>query len=311
MKKWIVAIFALSIIAVSAQAGTARIALPCEFRDPQISPTGEQVLALCKDETLHLFNLPSGKEERAIPGGKKVRSYQFSPDGKNFAVGFKDGSVQVYASAVQAAPVQFKIAEAVDDINFLPGNKALVISAHMSAGQVWDISGTPRQVATLATDFDGLTTVAVSPDGKWVATCGADTVVRLWDTANWKLKSEYRKYLLEPFAAAFTQDGKWLLVGGADQQITILDAGTLAEVRKLPAQADPLGLIAALDANHVAVLYFDADGRKPLHFDRWDLQAGKRQPITAESEIKGCAAVKGKFWLAGVDGKELQLWSAD
>jgi hypothetical protein len=123
------------------------------------------------------------------------------------------------------------------------------------------------------------------------------------------MKGEYRQYLLEPFAGAFSTDGKWLFLGGADKQITIVDVTSLTEVRKLPRQKDPFNGIESVDNNHIAVRYFDEDGLKPPHVLRWDLQAGTAETI-AEKDVTG-SVVKGKLWLANANGKELEIWSVN
>ena len=311
MTKWILAFFAIAAFAASAQAASAKIPLGCDSTSQQLSSTGEQALVRCQDNSVRLISLPSGKEERTISAGKAISTYQFSSDGKDFAISRDDGSIQVFSSTPQASPIAWQLGLPADDIQFLPGNKVVVVSPHARPGEVWDIAATPTKIATLATDFDGLTSVGISSDGKLVATCGADTVVRIWDTSTWKLKSEYRQLLLEPFAAAFTLDGKWLLMGGADQQVTILDANTAAEIRKLPRQPDPFDNIAVLDANHIAVRYFDEDGVKPPHVLRWNLQSGTSQPIALDRPVSGGGVVKGKLWLANATGRELEIWSAE
>jgi len=166
-------------------------------------------------------------------------------------------------------------------------------------------------LTTLATDFDGVNAIAVSPNGELVATCGADTIIRLWDTSNWKLKGEYREMLLEPFAAAFTTDSKSLLFGGADKQITILDVAALRVVRKLPRQPDPFDVITALDAHQIVVRYFDEDGRKPPHILRWNIESGSSQPVAADRKFTGGGTGQGKLWLSNANGKSMEVWIAE
>ena len=305
MTKW-----TLVLLAASLTAAAQTVPLPCESSYQVISPTGAQAFVSCKDDTVRLINLPSGKEERSL-AGKAVAATVFSPDGEYAAVAYYTGTTLVFPTVGKGAPTQVPIAPSADGIQFLPGNKTVIASAHMRGGEVWDISATPKKIATLATDFDGFSSVTVSHNGKLIAACGADTVVRLWHTDTWKSAGEYRGYLLEPFAIAFSADDKWLLVGGADKQVTILDTATASEVRKLPRQPDPFDTIGALDTNRVAVRYFDEDGRKPPHILIWDLQSDSAKAASPGKAITGGGIVKDKLWLTNSSGKTMEIWNGD
>ena len=300
----------LVVLAASLTTAAQTVPLPCESSRQTISPTGAQALVQCKDDTLRVVDLPSGNEVRSLPA-KSISALQFSSDGKFAAMASTDGTTIVFATSGSAKPVELPIKPFADDFQFLPENKIVVVSVHMAGAEVWDISATPKKVATLGADFDGFTGVAVSHDGKLVAACGADTVVRLWRTDSWKSAGEYRGYLLEPFAIAFSADDQSLLVGGADKRITVLDVATAAELRKLPEQHDPVGTIGALDADHIAVLYFDEDGRKPPHVMMWNLKSDSAQPVATGKPMTGGGIVKDKLWLVNASGKNMEMWQAE
>src|SRR5262249_15008080 len=63
--------------------------------------------------------------------------------------------------------------------------------------------------------LNGLTDLAFHPDGKHLASCGRDTLVRFWDTASGKLVKELGKSRGGQFkdwlhAVSFSRDGRWL-----------------------------------------------------------------------------------------------------
>lgn len=67
--------------------------------------------------------------------------------------------------------------------------------------------------------LNGLTDLAFHPDGKHIASCGRDTVVRIWNTADGKMVAELGKGRGGQFkdwicSVSFSADGKWL--AGAD-----------------------------------------------------------------------------------------------
>src|SRR5947208_294179 len=74
-------------------------------------------------------------------------------------------------------------------VAFFPDGRHLVTAGHQAS--VWDV-GTGKLVRRVPAPNAGLASVAVSPDGKLLATCGTDqysraeTVIRLWDAATAK-----------------------------------------------------------------------------------------------------------------------------
>ena len=63
--------------------------------------------------------------------------------------------------------------------------------------------------------LNGLTDLAFHPDGKHLASCGRDTLVRIWDTASGKLVKELGKGRGGQFknwihSVSFSADGRWL-----------------------------------------------------------------------------------------------------
>jgi WD40 repeat protein len=203
--------------------------------------------------------------------------------------------------------VQWKAGDEGFGIFKFVSSSVVVVAPSSGPGEIWDLSTKPTKKATLETDFDGLTSVAPSPDGNWVVTTGSDTVVRFYHAPDWKLAGEYRGYLLEPFTSTFTADGKHVVIAGADCKLTMFDPATAKPVKTLSAQSDPFEWIESLDANQVIALSFDADGRKPRHLAIWDLETGSSKPVTTDETVTGGAVVDKKVWLARGKSNSLAL----
>jgi WD40 repeat protein len=286
------------------------IPLPCESHWQRISPTGDQVAVGCSDHTVRLMNLSSGKTEHTFGPEPRVSGVKYSRDGRWFGVGFGDGTVEVVPTSGTAEGKHWKSdTRGIGGLEFLPDSSGIVVAALDRPGQIWDLRGTPKQLATLHSDFAGLTACSFSSDGKLLVTSDGDTAIRFYDTSTWKMLHEYRGLTLETFAVAFTTDGKRALIGGADDHITVLDPASGAELQKLPKDADVIVQISPFGSDgQAAIHYFDADGKRPEHESIWNVNSAKSVPLSAERPLSGGGVVNGKLWLSSTNGKVLDIW---
>jgi len=313
MRKLIVATLIVFCAALAAASdNVAQVQLPCESRDQVLSPTGRQLAFTCTDHSLHLLSVPDGRPsspEVSTPE-TQVSSLAYSLDGLSLAIGFKDGSVQVNSTQGTATYKVWKASSRrIEGLCFLPDAKILLVVPLDTPGQVWELAATPKLLASLPTDFGGISAYAASPDGKTLVVAGGDTVIRWYDTTTWLKTREDRGFLLETFALSFTPDSKQLLVGGANGRVVVVDAASGKQIRQLPPDAgSSVADIQMLgDHERVATLDFDDAGEKPPHAIVWNLSSAKSTPVGTKSPPTCGGVVAGKLWLCNTDGKTLTI----
>jgi WD40 repeat protein len=135
-------------------------------------------------------------------------------------------------------------------------------------------------------------TVAVSPDGRTLASGSADQTVRLWDLAGWRPGEPSPPVRVldghtnEVWSVAFSPNGKLLASGSDDGLIFLWDVASGAKVRELPghsqAQAyltfSPDGRIIAAGGQDGSVSRWDVDTGEPKEpWRRW--QARDARPV--------------------------------
>ena len=296
--------------ASAGMKAVASVPMPCESHFQIISPTGEQVAALCSDHTLRLVNVASGTTQHTFDAAARVSQFNYSRDGRWFAVGLRDGTVEVVPTSGTAEPKRWKgDTRRIRTLEFLPDSTGIVVGASDRPGEIWDLRGTPKHMATLHSDFAGLLACSFSPDGRLLATADGDTVVRFYDTTTWKMVREYRGLTLESFAVAFTSDGKRTEVGGPDDHITELDSATGAEVQKLSKDPEVIEQILPFGSDgRAAILYVDGDGMKPPHQSIWSVSTAKSELLAAEPPLTGGGVVGGKLWVSSPKEKSLDIW---
>jgi WD40 repeat protein len=95
----------------------------------------------------------------------------------------------------------------------MPANNVLII---------WD-ADTGRQVRTMRGHRGYLYHVAYRPDGKVLATAGADRSVRLWDTGTGKELLRLTGHEEQVYRVAFSPDGKRLASTSSDASVRVWD----------------------------------------------------------------------------------------
>jgi WD40 repeat protein len=128
----------------------------------------------------------------------------------------------------------------------------------------WEVaSGVERfRLLTEASD----TGVAISPDGRYMATTGSDALVRLWEmTTDDRIPREIRQMTGHSSftrAPVFSPDGTRLATGSADNTVRVWDVVTGAEMLTLRAHTDMVwGVAFSPDSKRLASASWDGTVR--------------------------------------------------
>jgi WD40 repeat protein len=166
-----------------------------------------------------LYEPLQGHKDEVIAGA-------FSPDGKTFATGSKDGTVMVWdissGNAIGQALDVTTGEIGVTGVAFSPDGKVLATASQREIA-LWDVSS-HRQIGIPLVGHEErrlVFGVDVGPDGKTLASSSFDGTIALWDASSRRQFGHLKGRHAQLYGLAFNWDGKTLASGAQDGTIAL------------------------------------------------------------------------------------------
>lgn len=226
--------------------------LPVHTRCFAFSPDGKCVAGECDDGKVRLWELATREQKAEFPS-ISARWLAFAPDGKVLVAGGQNGLVLWDVAHHKEV---FRVPEVLArSVAFSPDGKTVAVSEGARI-QLRD-AVTGRPLLEQSGHGESVDAVAVSPDGKLLASVSIGRALCLWDAATGKLFHQLPGYKWASFGLGFSPDGK-LLASGGDGVLHLWETATGKERRHFSIQEIDRGVCEP----YLESLTLSSDGKR-------------------------------------------------
>ena len=215
----------------------------------RLDPSGKYVFAGAEDFGVYRWEIETG--EKVVYRGAHdswVRRIDFSIDGKQVLTSGWDGRVVVWdvqPETIQTVELPVEQTESEDASEPVEPKVELVVDK-------------PVRIVEAHRGFSRW--VHAGPNGKYIATCGNDKIIKLWDARRWKLKKEFVGHGRHPYAVMIHPDGESLVSEDLMGEIFVWNAKTGQRTRELKSVMTGFDNKFQADMGGARDMAFNADG---------------------------------------------------
>lgn len=186
------------------------------------TPDGKQVISAAADRLIKVWDVEQGKLVRDLPGHSgTITSIDISADGTRLVSGGADRAVKIWDLAAGKEILNLDgQTSVVSAVAIHPiGKKFAVGNVDQTIG-IYDISG--KSLARWPAHGIAVSGLSFSPDGKLLASCGADMIVRVWSVDNPGAAPVTLTGHTGPLSSvAFRKDSQHLVSCGSDLSVKL------------------------------------------------------------------------------------------
>ncbi|HEV3142808.1 MAG TPA: protein kinase [Gemmataceae bacterium] len=245
------------------------------------TPDSQWILVASRGKFAQFWDVPTGRKAGKgdpLKALRSVRAVAISSDGKDFMYGSRDGVVRLFRDWDIAASVGSTIK---------PVGPAF-----------------PHPQAVLA--------MAVSADGKRLATACKDNKARLWDLTSGKLIGQEMGHDGPVTCIAFSADGQRLVTGSEDKTVRQWSAADGKPINKISVKGQVTALAVFADAPKAIVATDTKDAHAAHVVDLSEGKLVKHEPLLHEDKITAVAVTPdGRYLITGSRDRSIKVWDRE
>jgi WD40 repeat protein/Flp pilus assembly protein TadD len=210
-----------------------------------ISPDGNTLASGSDDNSIKLWELPSGRELRTLIGHTNhVYSVVFSPDGRILASGGDDNSIKLWElPSGRELRTLTGHTNHVYSVVFSPDGHTLASASYDNTIRLWELlSG--HELRTLTGHTNHVYSVVFSPDGYTLASASCDNTIRLWELPSGHELRTLTGHTNRVWSVVFSPNGNILASSSGDYTIKLWELPSGSELRTLTGHTNVVWSVA-------------------------------------------------------------------
>jgi WD40 repeat protein len=278
------------------------------------SNDGTLIASASHDETVKIWNVATGEEQRTLKGHKSsVNSVVFSKDGTLIASGSWDNTVKIWS--VTTGEEQRTLEghkSSVNSVVFSKDGTLIASGSHDKTVKIWNVT-TGEEQRTLKGHKSSVNSVVFSKDGTLIASGSRDKTVKIWKVAMGEEEQTLEGHTDWVNSVVFSNDGTLIASGSDDRTIKIWNVATGINVKSFDT-SQYTNVLSFTDDDSVLVT---STGRFSLDFETISTShSSESEPKLGSMEVQGEVDARLGFginrdhtWITagGADGRKV-LW---
>jgi WD40 repeat protein len=279
-------------------------------------PGGDQLLSVCGDKHLRLWDWKTGALRRTIPCRESPEHAALSPDGKTLAVAYDhNGGIGLWDVATWTETRQLRgHTAAVSCVAFSPDGALLASASEDGSARTWDLSS-GRQLIEFRRHTGQVSWLQFHPSEMLVASGGDDGSVRIWEPRSGQERKVIQAHPSRVTCLTFSPNGRWLVSANSDRDrpdastsIELFDTRTWEKKRTLSGHIRSIWYLA-----------FSSDGSRLISTGEdnsvriWDPEYGRLLlSLRGNADDVRCAAFhpSGNLLVSSGDEPHICCWDA-
>ncbi len=265
----------------------------------------------CAQGSARVWEATTGQEISRMTHDDFVFSVAFSPDGRYVVSVSGDNTARVWEVSTGKEISRMAHDGGVDSIAFSPDGRYVVSGGcdqldsdnrcTQGSARVWEAT-TGQEIARMTYD-DNVSSVAFSPDGKYVVSGSGDNTVRVWEASTGKEISRMT-HDGGVDSIAFSPDGRYVVSGSGDNTARVWEASTGKEISRMTHDDAVSSVAFSPDGKYVVSGSWDNTARV------WEASTGKE--ISRMTHDVGVLSVAfspdGKYVVSGSGDNTVRVW---
>jgi WD40 repeat protein len=257
-----------SLARIDAKHGAAEfssLAVKRSVSSLALAPDGAALALGLTTGTVEIRDAATGALRRTFAGhSDRITGAAFSPTGRLLATTSKDDSLRLWKThgGVSSAVLGARVYSLMWSPSFSADGALLATASIAGTVRIWQVkTGTCRSVVRLnasPASPSNRYVVAISPDGKYVATTLEHSTAQLWRVDDGALLCTFAGHWSTVDAVVFSPDGRLLATGSQDKTIRLWSVATGRAVMLLTGHTEQvLGLAFTPDGQRVVAAAAD------------------------------------------------------